>query len=180
MPTVVYPWKQVLWDIAIKQFRLDTDLAQYGDLEQITEKHFPSGFHGALFSAIASGSITPVNEVGLPIPKDSPEQLVDTAFVTPDSVNHWLERNGYAFQWAPEFSKERPPHTQRRQDEVILAAIQHLGLDPQNLKEQRYQPGDKSRVRELVRARSPELFHSDTVFDKAWERQRKIKRIGSP
>lgn len=175
-----YPWRLVVWDIAIEHFGLDPDLAQYGDMEEITEQYFPSDFHAALFSAIASGAITPLNEIGLPIPRDPPEKLVDTALVTPNSVNHWLSQQGYNFQWTPEISKQRLAHTQRRQDDVILAAIQHLGLDPQNLKEQRYQPGDKSRVRELVRARSPELFHSDKVFDKAWERQREIKRIGSP
>jgi hypothetical protein len=178
MKAKTYPWKQVIWDIAIEHFGLDDDLVEYTDIEQNC-KRLPNGLDQELFQAIASGGVPPVNENGLVIVGADTSQLEREAHVTKDGVNRWLERKGYSFRWDPNTSAKRSANKQLRQETAILAALRQKSIDPLALKESRFQQGDKASVRTLVRTNSPGLVRSDEVFDKAWERLRKNGSIRS-
>lgn len=169
----VYPWTDVIWDIAADRYGLDLTFSQYNDLADI-ERYYPSGLDVALFKAILSGEITPLNELGTPLPAASAEELIGTAHVTPEGVNNWFRSRGIGHQWAP---PENPPHKRKaflRQEEAILGALKRLGHEAVELPvHQQFQSGSiKQKTRELVRKREPELFTSEGVFNKAWERLR--------
>lgn len=178
MTVVVYPWKEALWDIAIEHYGLDPDFVEYVDICE-TQNKLPSGLDAAIFNALVNGGIRPLDSKGLPIEGMPVDALICKAHVAEHAFNKWLDHAGYPFRWTPEIGNRRREQAHRRQEKVILAAIKSLGLNPQRLKESKFQPGDKARIRKLVRGVSSVLFHSDEVFYKAWDRLRKDGRIRS-
>jgi len=178
MKAKTYPWKQVIWDIAIQHFELDEDMVEYTAIAENCER-LPNRLEQEFFQAIASGSVPPLHENGLVIAGAEPSQIERDAHVTEDGVNKWLEKKGYPFRWDPNFRAKRRANAQLRQETVILAALRQKSIDPLALRESRFQPGNKDSVRTLVRANSPGLFRSDEIFDKAWVRLRKNGGIRS-
>jgi hypothetical protein len=179
MKTKAYPWKNVIWDIAIESGGLDPYLVEYEDLTE-TAKHLPKGLDAELFQAIDKGVVAPLDENGMPILSPTPSQLVDSAHVTEVSVNQWLLGSRYKFTWNPAAAQEKRQKAQLKQEEVILVAIKSMGLNAKCMREEPFKPGDKNEVRNLVLRKSPELFGTAKVFDKAWERLRAIGAIRSP
>lgn len=179
MKKKLYPWKDVIWDIAIEHCHLDPYRIEYEDIAEAATR-LPTGLDSDLFQAIVNGVIEPLDENGNPFLSVNPSDLIDQAHVTEVAVNSWLSRSKYRFTWTPEVATQRRLFAQRKQEEVILVAIRSQKLDPYHLKEERFQRGDKSLIRDLVLRKSPELFGTAKVFDKAWERLRESKQIGSP
>ena len=177
MKAKTYPWKQVIWDIAIEHFKLDEDLVEYTAIAENCER-LPNGLEQEFFQAIASGGVPPLHENGMVIVGAEPSRIEREAHVTEDGVNKWLENKGYSFSWDPNFRAERRK-AQDRQEKVIITALQQYGINPLAVKGLKFQPGDKTRVRTRIRANSPDLFRSDESFDKAWERLRKNGDIRS-
>lgn len=64
------------------------------------------------------------------------------------------------------------------QEAAILSAMSTLGIDALNYQDGPVgRPGQKDRLCKTVRKKDRQLFQSDNVFDKAWERLRKNGRI---
>ena len=64
----------------------------------------------------------------------------------------------------------------KEQEETILAEIRKLGHDPKSLPRiVSGKGGVKSQIREILENTS--LFHSQRIFDKAWERLRDSRKI---
>ena len=178
MKAKTYPWKQVIWDIAIEHFELDEDLVEYTAIAKNCER-LPNGLEQEFFQAIASGGVPPLHENGLVIAGAEPSRIEREAHVTEDGVNKWLEKRGYSFCWDPNFRAKRRRNAHHRQEKVIIAALQQNGINPLAVRGARFQTGDKTSMRTLVRANSPDLFRSDETFDKAWVRLRKNGSIRS-
>ena len=178
MKAKTYPWKQVIWDIAIEHFKLDEDLVEYTAIAENCER-LPNGLEQEFFQAIASGGVPPLHENGMVIVGAEPSRIEREAHVTEDGVNKWLEKKGYSFCWDPNFRAKRRRNAQDRQEKAIITALQQYGINPLAVKGLKFQPGDKTRVRTRIRANSPDLFRSDESFDKAWERLRKNGDIRS-
>lgn len=110
----------------------------------------------------------PTNAPNLPIP-------VRTVFVETDKAVSWMSSVG-PFSWgsAPK------PYMQKslRQEEAILAIIKEGGKDPMSFPEskQGYHGTEKSKVRGEA-LNQKDLFSSRKVFDSAWERLRRDKKI---
>jgi hypothetical protein len=179
MKVTAYPWKNVIWDIAIEKGGMVPYFVEYQDTTK-TAKFLPEGLDAELFQAIFNGVIEPLDKNGVPILRPIPSQLVDSAHVTEVSVNQWLRRSRFKFTWNPAAAQKKREKAQRKQEKVILVAIKSMNLDPQSLKEEPFKLGDKSAVRNLVLRKSPELFGTEKVFDKAWERLQAIGDIRSP
>ena len=178
MTKKLYLWKDVWWSIAKQQRWIDPDFVEYTDIEETCEK-LSNGFDQQLFQAIVSREVPPLNEKGIVIVDADAYQLEREAYVTEEGVNKWLALQGYGFRWNAQASAQRRQQAQRRQEEVILAAIKSMGLDPKALKGEQFIRGDKSSVRDRVLTGSPELFHSEEVFKKAWHQLRKQGKIRS-
>ena len=184
MTTTVYPWKEALWDIAIEHCGLDPDFVEYVDICE-TQNKLPSGLDTAILQAFVNGELKPLDSKGLLITGMPVDFLLSKAHVAELPFNQWLGHAGYPFRWTPGIGKRRRAQAQLKQKKVILLAITSLGLDPKKIKQPqktggtKFESGDKMNIRALVRRNSPDLFHSDEVFDKAWERLRKDGRICS-
>jgi hypothetical protein len=179
MTAKAYPWKNVIWDIAIESGGLDPYLVEYENLAE-TAKHLPKDLDADLFHAIVNGVVAPLDENGVSILITTPSQLVDSAHVTEVSVNQWLLASKYKLTWNPAAAEEKRQKVQLKQEQVILAAIKIMGLNPKRMKEEPFKSGDKTEVRNIVLRKSPELFGTAKIFDKAWERLRKTGAISSP
>ena len=184
MTIVVYPWKEALWDIAIQHFGLDPDFVGYVDIAE-TQKKLPAGLDAAILQAFVNGELKPLDSNGSVITGMPVDFLLSRAHVAKIPFNQWLGHAGYPFRWTPGIGGRRRAGAQLKQEEVIVAAISYLGLDLQKIRkpkktgETKFEGGDKANIRALVRRDSPDLFHSDEVFDKTWERLRKDGRIRS-
>lgn len=72
----------------------------------------------------------------------------------------------------------RPPQAFPEQERVILTVLRAHDLDPLALPSRKdSRPGVKNMVRQELRQSAPKLFHSQVVFDKAWGRLSKDKKI---
>jgi hypothetical protein len=184
MTIAVYPWKEALWDIAIEHFGLDPDFVEYVDICE-TQNKLPSGLDAAIFSAFVNGELKPLDSNGLLLQGMPVDFLLSKAHVAELAFNQWLGHAGYPFRWTPGIGNRRRAQAQLKQEEVILSTITSLGLDPKKIRKPqkaagtKFEQGDKARIRALARRNSPDLVHSDEVFDKAWERLRKHGRIRS-
>jgi hypothetical protein len=178
MTAKTYPWKDVVWGVAAQNSWIDPDFVEYADIGE-TCKKLSNGFDQQLFQAIVSREVQPLNENGMVIVDADPLQLERKAYVTEEGVNKWLASQGYGFRWDAQASAQRRQQAQRRQEDVILAAIKSMGLDPKALKGKQFNRGDKSSVRDRVLTGSPNLFHSEEVFNKAWHQLRKQGKIRS-
>jgi len=174
----LYLWKDVWWSIAKQQRWIDPDFVEYTDIEETCEK-LSNGFDQQLFQAIVSREVPPLNENGVVIVDADPFQLEREAYVTEEGVNKWLASRGYGFRWNAGASTQRRQQAQLRQENVILAALVRLEIDPLRVRETDFSKSDKSRVREFVRANSPDLFRSEEIFNKAWDRLRRQGKIRS-
>jgi hypothetical protein len=175
---MVYPWHDVFWNIAVEYYGLEPELVEYTDISE-TQKHLPLRLNNELLAAIFSGEVPAFDSTGRLMNRDMHEDVIRHAHVHPESINCWLKGTGHPYQWQPERERIRRPQSQRRQETVVLAAIQSLGIDPLNLEAiNRFTPNhDKQRIRELVMSKSPNLFSSQEIFNKAWERLRGQKLI---
>ncbi len=178
MTIEIYPWKSVVWNIAAQQSWIDPDFVEYADIEE-TCKQLSNGFDQQLFQAIVSREVPPLHINGMVIIDTNPFQLEREAYVTEEGVNKWLASQGYGFRWNAKASIQRRQQAQLRQENVILAALGRLGIDPLRVRETNFSKSDKSRAREFVRKNSPDLFRSDEIFKKAWDRLRKQEKIRS-
>jgi hypothetical protein len=178
MTAKTYPWKDVIWGVAAQKSWIDPDFVEYTDIEE-TCKKLSNGFDQQLFQAIVSREVPPLNENGTVIVDADPFQLEREAYVTEEGVNKWLASRGYGFRWNAEAGTQRRQQAQLRQENVILAALVRLGIDPLRVRETDFSKADKSRVREFVLANSPDLFRSEEIFNKAWDRLRRQGKIRS-
>ena len=184
MTIVVCPWKEALWDIAIQHFGLDPDFVGYVDIAE-TQKKLPAGLDAAILQAFVNGELKPLDSNGSVITGMPVDFLLSKAHVAEIPFNQWLGHAGYPFRWTSGIGGRRRAGAELKQEEVIVAAISYLGLDLQKIRKPKktvgtkFEGGDKANIRALVRRDSPDLFHSDEVFDKTWERLRKDGRIRS-
>jgi hypothetical protein len=120
--------------------------------------------------AIKGGELKARDKNGFPQGSDSLTLPFppDTVFVTQDEAVAWMKAEG-PFSWG---LKQYTPK-QQQQEDAILRIVSELGFNPKAFPKYKsgHQNSDKSGIK-IKALKSRDLFTSEGVFNKAWERLR--------
>lgn len=99
--------------------------------------------------------------------------LLEQVLVDREDFRSHFESNGWTlpqFWFASSHGKQpKPVQRSAAQDDTILATLKELGYDPLALPQATRSGGAKAQVKRLL-VRKNDLFQSEYVFKKAWER----------